>query len=188
VAGEIDLRRLEADRTEVWETARRWFAKDADDAELDDGLRRLAATNGWPRGPYGATRGELAALKNLTSDLIGVFCGQVQTATHMASAETNLARYAGELIVPRETRIQIAVLKAIAAHYVMFTDERQAAARRQGELVASLYDRLVADPSLLWTELAVDYEAAADDRAARRVIVDQIACLTDASALRMAAK
>ncbi|MGN6722035.1 MAG: deoxyguanosinetriphosphate triphosphohydrolase [Marmoricola sp.] len=187
VAGEIDVRRLDADRAEVWATARRWFAQDADDAELDEGLGRLAAMNGWPRGPYGATRSELAALKNLTSDLIGVFCGQVQTATHMASAETNLARYAGDVIVPRETTVQIAVLKAIAAHYVMFTDERQAAAKRQGEVVATLYDRLMADPGLLWPELAADYEAAADDRAARRVIVDQIACLTDASALRMAA-
>lgn len=187
VAGTIDLRRLPSERDEVWATARRWFVKDGDDAEFDDALRRLAGVAGWPSKPYGGTRGELAALKNLTSDLIGIFCGQVQTATHLASAETNLARYAGDVIVPRETRVQIGVLKAIAAHYVMFTDERNQASNRQGEVIVALYEGLMADPSRLAPEFAADYATASDDAAARRVIVDQIACLTDASALRLAA-
>ncbi|MGN6160676.1 MAG: deoxyguanosinetriphosphate triphosphohydrolase [Marmoricola sp.] len=186
VAGEIDLRRLPDDRAEVWATARRWFVSDAEDAELDDGLRRLTAVAGWPREPYGGTRRELAALKNLTSDLIGIFCGQVQTATHLASAETSLVRYAGDVVVPRETRIQIAVLKAIAAHYVMYTEERRRASQRQGEVIAALYAKLLAEPGLLAPEFAADYEAASDDAASRRVIIDQIACLTDASALRLA--
>jgi dGTPase len=188
VAGEIDLRRLDDNRAEVWATARHWFAHDAEDAELDEGLERLQAVAGWPRAPYGGGRSELAALKNLTSDLIGIFCGQVQTATHLASTETHLARYSGDVIVPRVTRIQIAVLKSIAAHYVMFTDERQASARRQGEVIATLFDRFLSDPSLLWPEFAADHKAAGSGAAARRVIVDQIASLTDASALRMAAK
>lgn len=185
VAGEVDLRRLDADRPEVWDTARRWFVADADDAEFDDGLQRLVGVAGWPTGPYGGTRAELAALKNLTSDLIGIFCGQVHTATHLASAESSLARYAGDVIVPRATRIQIAVLKAIAAHYVMFTDARQRASGRQGEVIAALYESYRADPSRLGEEFAADFEAAPDDAAARRVIIDQIASLTDASALRL---
>ena len=188
VAGEIDLRGLDGDRSEVWATARRWFVNDAEDAELDEGLRSLGAMAGWPRSPYGGTRSELAALKNLTSDLIGIFCGQVQTASQMASAETNLARYAGDVIVPRETRIQIAVLKAIAAHYVMFTEERQKASTRQGEIIAALYEGYLRDPARLAPEFAADYDAAPSDADARRVIIDQIACLTDASALRLAAK
>lgn len=188
VAGEIDPRSLDADRIDVWATARRWFVEDGDDAEFDDGLRRLRAVAGWPRAPYGGTRSELAALKNLTSDLIGIFCGQVHTATHMASTETSLARYAGDVIVPRETRLQIAVLKAIAAHYVMFTDERKNASSRQGDVIATLYDGFMADPTRLAPEFGADFAAADSDADARRVIIDQIACLTDASALRLAAK
>ena len=185
VAGEIDLRRLDGDRRDVWDTGRRWFVGDADDAEFDDGLARLVQIAGWPTGPYGGSRAELAALKNLTSDLIGIFCGQVQTATHLASTESSLARYAGDVIVPRATRIQIAVLKAIAAHYVMFTEERQRASTRQGEIIASLYEWYLADPSRLAPEFVADFEAASDEAAARRVVIDQIASLTDASALRL---
>ena len=185
VAGEIDLRRLESDRTDVWDTGRRWFISDAEDAEFDEGLERLVEVAGWPTRPYGGSRAELAALKNLTSDLIGIFCGQVQTATHLASIEGSLARYAGDVIVPRATRIQIAVLKAIAAHYVMFTAERQQASARQGDIIASLYDWYLADPIRLAPEFADDFESAADDAAARRVVIDQIASLTDASALRL---
>lgn len=186
VAGEIDLRRLRAESGEVWNTARHWFLSDGEDAEFDDALAALRGVAGWPGAPYEGTRRELAALKNLTSDLIGIFCGQVQTATQMTFAHDHLARYAGEVLVPRATRVQITVLKAIAAHYVMFTDERNEATQRQYDVIAALYDGFMADPRKLASEFAEDYAAAEDDAAARRVIIDQIACLTDASAVRLA--
>lgn len=188
VSGVLDLRRLDGETSDVWATARGWFMEDADDADFDEALASLRAVAGWPKGPYAGTRSELAALKNLTSDLIGIFCGQVQTATQMAFTQDHLARYSGEVLVPRATRAQIAVLKAIAAHYVMFTEERHRASQRQGEVIATLHDGFLADPTRLSPEFAEDYEAADNDTAARRVIVDQIACLTDASAVRLATK
>ena len=187
VAGVIDLQRLDSESAEVWQTARQWFMGDGDNAEFDDALQALRRVAGWPKTPYTGVRRELAALKNLTSDLIGIFCGQVQTATQMAFTHDHLARYAGEVLVPRATRAQIAVLKAIAAHYVMFTDERARASDRQREIIETLYDGFLTDPTNLAPEFAEDYVAAADDAAARRVIIDQIACLTDASAVRLAA-
>lgn len=185
VAGVIDVRRLDAERTDVWVTARKWFI-DAEDAELEQALERLKEVVGWPRSPYTGGRRELAALKNLTSDLIGIFCGQVQTATQMAFPYDHLARYAGEVVVPREARVQIAVLKAIAAHYMMFTDERHATGDRQGEVMVALHEWFTADPGRLAPEFAADYAAANSDVAAARVIIDQIASLTDASAVRLA--
>lgn len=188
VTGVIDVSLLDSESAEVWATARRWFMNDGDDAEFDDALRVLRGVAGWPAGPYTGIRRELAALKNLTSDLIGIFCGQVQTATQMAHAQDHLARYAGDVLVPRATRAQIAVLKAIAAHYVMFTDQGSRVSERHQGIVFALHDRFVADPNLLAPEFAEDYAAAKDDAAARRVIIDQIACLTDASAVRLASR
>ena len=79
VAGRIGLHAL--DRDAVWATVREWYLPDADDADLDDALAGLQAVDGWPGAAYDGSRRHLAALKNLTSDLIGRFCGAVQDAT-----------------------------------------------------------------------------------------------------------
>ena len=50
------------------------------------------------------SRRHLAALKNLTSDLIGRFCGAVQDAT-FALSEGPLVRYRADLVVPPETEL-----------------------------------------------------------------------------------
>src|SRR6478609_5711615 len=83
VSGKIDLSWLDgpAERADVWATVRDWYVPDAVDDELEgalDGLRRLAT---WPGTPYDGSRRTLAALKDLTSDLIGLFCTQVREAT-----------------------------------------------------------------------------------------------------------
>ena len=48
-------------------------------------------------------RRSLAALKNLTSDLIGRFCGAVQEAT-FAAADGPFVRYRADLVVPEQTQ------------------------------------------------------------------------------------
>ena len=53
----------------------------------------LAGVDGWPESAYDGTRRAQAALKNLTSDLIGRFCGSVQEATFAAS-DGPFVRYA----------------------------------------------------------------------------------------------
>lgn len=179
VAGKIDLTRL--DREAVWETARAWYAPAASDGELDEVLRRLQAVGSWPRAPYDGSRGSLAALKNLTSDLIGRFCGAVQQAT-FAAGHGPFVRYRADLVVPHETRLEITVLKAVAAHYVMQDDARVALQATQRELLADLVDALLRRPDQLDEAFAADWEAAADDAARTRVVIDQVASLTDASA------
>jgi dGTPase len=79
---------------------------------------------------------------------------------------------------------EIAVLKGIAAHYVMRSQERAGVMERQRELVEELFDALVAsDGRELDATLRADYLAAGDDAARTRVVIDQIASLTDASAV-----
>jgi dGTPase len=122
-------------------------------------------------------------LKNLTSDLIGRFCAAARTAT-FAAYDGPLLRHAADLVVPEESLVEMAVLKGIAAHYVMQADDRVLAMARQRELLAELVEAVVgAGPTVLERPFADDWAAADDDPARRRVVVDQIASLTDSSAV-----
>jgi dGTPase len=181
VAGRLDLTDL--DRPAVWETLRAWYLPDARDDELDDVLDGLLRVGTWPSEPYAGTRRHLAALKNLTSDLIGRFCGDVQQAT-FAAGDGPFVRYRADLVLPGRTLLEIAVLKGVAAHYVMQAADRVAALERQRELLTELVVALLdRGPDGLDRPFADDWRTAADDAARVRVVVDQVASLTDASAV-----
>jgi dGTPase len=181
VAGRVDLTDL--DPAAVWDTVRDWYLPDATDDELAAALAGLRTQGSWPTTPYDGSRRSQAALKNLTSDLIGRFCGAAQHAT-FATGDGPFVRYAADLAVPRPTRLEIAVLKGVAAHYVMRTDDRLALMVRQRELIHELVAALVdRGPDALQRPLADDWRAAPDDAARLRVVIDQVASLTDASAV-----
>lgn len=181
VAGQIDLARL--DRDGVWDTVRAWYLPDAEDDALAAALERLQAVGGWPTAPYDGSRRALAALKNLTSDLIGRFCGAAQAAT-FERAERPIVRYRAGVVIPDDTMLEIALLKGVAAHYVMQTGDRVALQERQRDLLTGLAEAIWArgreglDPVF-----AGDWDQAPDDAARRRVVVDHVASLTDASAV-----
>ena len=182
VAGRLDLTRM--DTGALWETVRAWYLPGCDDAALDEALAALRAVGSWPHASYDGTRRSLAAIKNLTSDLIGRFCGSVQQATFAERGDDPRVRHGADLVVPRATEVEIGVLKGIAAHYVMQADDRVALMGRQRdlltELVEVIWDR---GESALDRAFAEDWRSAADDAGRRRVVVDQVASLTDASAV-----
>ncbi|MBS45737.1 MAG: deoxyguanosinetriphosphate triphosphohydrolase [Nocardioides sp.] len=181
VAGRVDLTTL--DRSAVWDTVRDWYLPGAADDRLDEAFEGLCAVGTWPRTPYDGSRRSLAALKNLTSDLVGRFCGAVQQATWEAGGGP-FVRYRTDLVVPEQTLLEITVLKGVAAHYVMQATDRVAVMERQrtllAELVAALLDR---GPDALDATFAGDWHEASDDAGRLRVVVDQVASLTDASAV-----
>ncbi len=186
VAGRIDLALLgdAEEREAVWETVRGWYLPGVGDDRLDAAYADLRAVVAWPTTAYDGTRGALAALKNFTSDVIGVFCGSVQGATREAYGEVALVRHHASLVVPTGTREQIAVLKGIAAHYVMKAADRLALMEREETLLEELFVALRdAPPTLLDPQFRRDAEAAADEAARTRVLLDQVASLTDASAV-----
>jgi dGTPase len=186
VAGKIDLGLLDdpAERKVLWHTVRDWYLPTVEDGALDDALRRLKLVTDWPARRYDGSRGALAALKNLTSALIGSFCTSVRDATRDAYGIGPLSRYAADLVVPAETELAIGVLKGIAAHYVMRADDRVAILERQLEVMTELVAQLVVrGPAELQPAHRADFEQAGSDAARLRVIVDQVASLTDASAV-----
>ena len=181
VAGRLELTRLDLDA--LWQTVRAWYLPASTDDELAAALASMRRQASWPTTAYAGTRRDLAAIKNLTSDLIGRFCGSVQAATFEA-ADGPLVRHRAELVVPHETEVEIGILKGIAAHYVMQATDRVALMERQRLLLAELFTALwERGPDALDRPFADDWAAAADEAGRRRVVVDQVASLTDASAV-----
>ncbi len=144
---------------------------------LGAALERVLATGAVPE-VHDGSRAALAALKDMTSRLIGRFAVAVEVATRAAHGDAALARHGATLVVPPEARAECAVLKAVAAHYVMLAAERVAVYEMQREVVAELVDAYRTDPARLDADLRADHDAATDDAAALRVVVDQVASLT----------
>ena len=96
----------------------------------------------------------------MTSRLIGRFVVAVEQATRAEHGPGPLTRHGGRLVVPREARAECAVLKAVAAHYVMHAAERVALHVRQREVVAELVAAFEADPDRLDPDLRRDWDDA----------------------------
>ncbi|MEU2114659.1 deoxyguanosinetriphosphate triphosphohydrolase [Streptomyces sp. NPDC016459] len=184
-AGHIhpDLLLAEPERADVFAVAvGRYVPEDTDPQELAEALDRLVDQEWWPHGYDGSAVAQ-ARLKDATSQLIGRFCLAAEGATRGAWGSGRLTRYGAELVVPREARNECAVLKAVADRYVMQRAEQETLRADQRVVVAELAEALVARaPDGLEPQFRSAFDAAPDDRARKRVIVDQIASLTDASA------
>ncbi|MDA8372223.1 MAG: deoxyguanosinetriphosphate triphosphohydrolase [Nocardiopsaceae bacterium] len=169
------------ERAEVCATAARHYT-DADTGELEEVFADLMAEPFWPHR-FDGDLASLAALKNVTSELIGRFCRAAENATRAAYGAAPLTRYAADLVVPRRLLLECALLKALAAHYVMARSEALEYQAREREMIAELVAAVrLGAPGSLDTPFRADYEQARDDAAALRVVIDQVASLTDTSA------
>jgi len=150
--------------------------------DLEPVLAELVALPWWVRR-YDASLPSLVALKRMTSELIARFCASALTATRAAAGGGALTRYAADLVVPEPTRAECALLKGVTAHYVLGRETALASRARERELVAELVAVLVdRAPEALEQALRPAYLDAADDAGRLRVVVDQVASLTDVSA------
>ena len=146
---------------------------------------RAAATHGTHDGSLAAT----AALKRLTSELVGRFVTGTVDATRDALGDPDdavvPAGHGADLVIPPSLGAEVAVLKAAALRWVMRDPARLAVQQRQRSLVTELVERLVAAaPHALDPVFVPAWEAADGDAARLRVVVDQVAVLTDAGAGR----
>ncbi|MEU7825839.1 deoxyguanosinetriphosphate triphosphohydrolase, partial [Catellatospora sp. NPDC049133] len=104
-------------------------------------------------------------------------------ATRDKYGDGRLRRYDADLIVPSAARIRCALLKGIALRYVMRRRGMEPWYDEQRKILRDLV-RLLADraPDELDPVFAPLWRAAADDTARYRVVVDQVASLTDTAA------
>lgn len=159
-----------------------WVGYDFARDELDDALYRLMRLPEWITA-FAGSRGDLARLKNLTSDLIGRFARAATTATRESAASYVLTRYSAHVVVPRVIEAEMAVLKGIIGAVVVSIDGRKELYKEQRRVLKRLAHALWQAPEHLDTVHAADFAAASNERAQRRVIVDQVAALTDQHAI-----
>jgi dGTPase len=152
------------------------------DAPVDTDLLADLRSHEWWLAAYDGTIAAQAALKWMTSEMVGRLCGAVIEATRCAYGQGALVRYAGSVVVPERTRAECELLKTISYHFVM--TRRVAVQERQRELIAELVEVLGARaPDALEPAFRPAFVAAADDNARLRVVIDQVASLTDTSAV-----
>ncbi len=160
-----------------------WIGGEISHDELIAAFDRLDHLDAWIDS-WDGSRHDLARLKNLTSQLIGRFAHEAVHATRAVHPQALLARFGADVVVPLETQAEIAVLKGIVAANVMSTNARQPIYARQRAVLAELADALWhIGPAALDRAFADDFAEATDDASRRRVIVDQVASLTDQSAM-----
>ena len=175
-----------AERDELAELAAQVYS-DESAADLRGVLDDLLARPAWPTA-YDGGSATTAALKALASELIGSFCAAAERATRQAHGEGPLTRYAASLVVPATERAECALLKAVAARYVMARAGASLSQAGERAVVRELVGALTARPEQLGPLAREAWRAGADDAGRLRAVVDEVAGLTDAGAAHLHAR
>ena len=182
--GHVDARALSArvNHDDVVDAMFEWVGGEFSHADLIAAFDRLDTLEVWV-DDWDGSRISQAKLKNLTSQLIGRFAGAAVDATRQSFPDASLVRFGGDVVLPAEYRAEIAVLKGIVAAFVMTTDSRQPVYTHQREILTDVCDELYrTGPTHLDRHFADEWLLSEDDVARKRVVVDQVASLTDQSA------
>jgi dGTPase len=151
-------------------------------APVLDGLLRLPALADL--AAYDGSYRSQAAAKRATSELTGRFVGAAVGHTRAKYGDGPLGRYAADLIVPGEVSAECALLKALAYRYVMRRPGVDATLARQRAVLSELVEALLqAGEDALSTVMREVWREADSDAGRLRVVIDQVAQLTDSSAL-----
>jgi dGTPase len=138
---------------------------------------------------YDGSLAAQVALKRMTSELVGRFAGAAVDRTRAVYGLHPLRRFGADLVVPPLVAAEVAVLKAVALRYVMQDPRRLAMQAGQRALLAELAAVLAERaPAELEPAPRAQWKAATDDPARLRAVVDQVASLTDAQAVRWHAR
>lgn len=172
----------------IVESTRAWYGSRWNADGLIAAFSRLRKHHVFP-SHFDGSRQALAQLKNITSDLIGRFAWSVEHATRDMYGVGPLTRYSAHVVIPDETSYEIMALKGIAVHFVMAPREHEPFHQQERRIINDLIDVLMADsprPSdALESVFLQDWEEASNDGERLRVAIDQVASLTDGSALAL---
>ena len=162
-----------------------WAGDQLSVEQLDQALARLQASQYWPSEFDGSTRA-LASLKNLTSAMIGAFVGRVTDATMANASSVTLTRYRANVVETPEVLAEISVLKGLVSVFLMSHESRRPFYEWQRAILKELADALLNREGVGLDQVCQSaWMLAQTDIERKRVIVDQVALLTDQSALAM---
>src|SRR5699024_9709346 len=184
VAGHLDLADFACDnrRAELFDITRQWYLPEVTDTEMDKALSRLEAAAYWPSESFDGSRRAQSSVRHMTSQRLGRFGGAAAAAAREGFGCGRLSRYSASLAGPETSAGEIAVLKGMATLTVMVAEDRLRLHAIQAAVIGELAEWFAAAPDRLDPMFRADHAVAADDAARLRVIVDQIASLTDHSA------
>lgn len=145
-------------------------------------LRELSVVN--RAVDFDHTLAGYANLKKMTSELVGRYVGATVGAT---AGQERLGRQHGSLVVPPQALAEVTLLKTIAVLYVMDAPVHIARQDRQRERVFRVFDYLTAGaPGSLDPMYRQWWNEAETDAGRQRVVIDQIASMTESRLERLA--
>ncbi|KQB86854.1 deoxyguanosinetriphosphate triphosphohydrolase [Corynebacterium lowii] len=155
--------------------------------EAADGLRQLPLVSACVE--FNASLRAHATLKKLTSELVGRYVSATIDATLAANPGGSgwLGRTQGNLAVPDQARAEVKLLKTIAVLYVMDEHRHLVRQDQQRDRIYRVFDYLCAGaPGALDPMFRQWWQEAESDAARQRVVVDQIASMTESRLERLA--
>ena len=185
VSGQIKLDQLSDDLPKLFTVAQQMYLVDITESEMQSALNSLQKLSCWPRY-YDGTHRSLARLKDLASQLVGRFAQAAEVSTQEKYGDGDLTRYNANLVVPRAQRVEVALLKSMAGHYVINATDSQIRYAEQQKILTQLVEAILASaPDTLESFFLQDWQRAQTDQARLRVVIDQVASLTDPGALTL---
>ncbi|NCV44511.1 MAG: deoxyguanosinetriphosphate triphosphohydrolase [Actinobacteria bacterium] len=182
VTGHIKLENLERDLPKLFKVAKAEYLDDVTEAEAASALKSLQSLSCWPK-EFDRSHRQLAQLKDLTSQLIGRFALSAERETRAHFGSENLTRYQANLLVPRPQRVEVAMLKAMPGYYIILAEQSQELYAKQRVLLAELVSLVLERaPGSLESFFLQEWYRANNDSEKLRVVIDQVASLTDPGA------
>ena len=181
-AGQITVKNFDKDFDILYTEMVDGYKSDATKDEVAQALTRLQNLSCWPAS-FDRTHRALARLKDTTSQLIGRFVLAAELETRSVHGNGPLTRYSANLEIPRDQKIEVDFLKAVAGHYLINAAASQERYAKQQVVIHELVEMLFeAAPNELDPIFEDDWKMATTDSERLRVVVDQIASLTDPGA------
>ena len=188
VTGHVKLENLAHDLPELFKVASQSYLAGITMDEAQHALDDLSRLSCWPK-KYDGSHRHLAGLKDLASQLIGRFALAAESATREKYGDEDLTRYSANLIVPRAQRVEVAILKSVAGFYVINASASQERYAEQQVVIKELVEMVLDQaPTSLESFFLDDWVRASTDAQKLRVVVDQVASLTDPGAYALHAK
>ena len=182
VTGHIDIAHLRDDVSDLYRVAVQDYLPDMTEDEAQSALSSLMNLSCWPQ-EFDRSHRHLARLKDLTSQLVGRFALAAESETRAHFGDGDLVRYSANLLVPRAQRVEVALLKSMAGHYIIRAEKSQERYARQQNVIVDLVDAVRSKaPETLESFFLQEWNRASSESEKMRVVIDQIASLTDVGA------
>jgi len=179
---QVSVANFANDYAQIFQVMRNDYGSDATEQEAIDAHLRLSALSAWPHY-FDGTHRSLARLKDSTSQLIGRFVLAAEVETRKIHGQGPLSRYGANLEIPREQVVEVDFLKAIAGYYLINAAHSQDRYAKQQVIIRELVEMLMASAPRDFDSIFIKaWNEAIDESAKMRVVIDQVAALTDPGA------